>query len=143
MEDWLGRLCVKETFAEGVDGLAAILAIGPSVQTVEEMNLAEYAGSFRLGQPAPPTTAQETIVVATADGTSVPMRRADRTTNPAPQAESRKGSTRRAYVGAVYSIEPFVREPRDVLDDVRRQLVRPSERQLDRPSLCRSLASAS
>ena len=59
--------------------------------------------------------------MATADGTSVPMHRADRTSHPAPQAESRKGSTRRAYVGAVYSIEPFVREPQDVLDELLRE----------------------
>ena len=123
MEDWVERLCVKETFAEGVDGLAAILGFAPSVQTAEEMNLrmAEHAESFRTQQPAPPVTAQETILVATSDGTSVPMHRADRTNHPAPQAESRKGSTRRAYVGAVYSIEPFLREPQDVLDELLRE----------------------
>jgi len=123
MEDWTQRLCVKETFAEGVDGLAAILGVAPSVQTAEEMNLrmAEHAESFRIQQPAPPASAEETILVATADGTSVPMHRTDRTTAPAPQAGSRQGSTRRAYVGAVYSIEPFVREPQDVLDELLRE----------------------
>ena len=55
MEDWQQRLCVKETFGEGVEGLAAILGVGPSVQTAEEMNLrmAEHAESFRIQQPAP------------------------------------------------------------------------------------------
>lgn len=120
MEDWLQRLCVKETFAEGIDGLAAILGVEPSLQTAEEMNLrmAEHAESFRIQQPAPAATAKETILVATADGTSVPMHRADRTSNPSSQAGSRQGSTRRAYVGAVYSIEPFVRQPQDVLDEL-------------------------
>jgi len=123
MEDWAQRLCLKETFAEGVDGLAAILGFAPSVQTAEEMNLrmAEHAESFRIQQPAPPATTKEAILVATADGTSVPMHRADRTSQPAPQADSRKGSTRRAYVGAVYSIEPFVRQPQDVLDELLRE----------------------
>ncbi len=123
MEDWLQRLCVKEPFAEGVDGLAAILGAQPCVQTAEEMNLrmAEHAESFRIAQPAPPATAEATILVATADGTSVPMHRADRTAAPSPQAESRKGSTRRAYIGAVYEIEPFVREPQDVLDELSRK----------------------
>ena len=118
-EDWLQRLCVKETFAEGVDGLAAILGVEPSVQTAEEMNvrMAKYAEPFRMQQPPPPTT-EETILVATADGTSVPMHRADRTPNPSQQAKSRAGSTRRAYVGGVYSIQPFVREPQDVLDEL-------------------------
>ena len=73
MEDWLGRLTVKETFAEGVNGLAAILGFAPSVQTAEEINarMAEHAESFRIQQPAPAIDAEEAILVATADGTSV------------------------------------------------------------------------
>lgn len=123
MEDWLQRLCVKETFAEGVDGLGAILGVKASVETAEEMNLrmAEYAESFRIQQPAPPAATEETILVATADGTSVPMHRADRTTTPSAEAGTRKGSTRRAYVGGIYSIEPFVRKPREVLDELFRE----------------------
>jgi len=125
LEDWLQRLCVKEPFAEGVDGLSSILGVKPSVQTAEEMNqrMGEYAEAFRIQQPAPPTTAAETIVVATADGTGVPMRRADRSKTPHPQASGRSGATRRAYIGAVYSIEPFVREPQDVLDELFRDEV--------------------
>ena len=49
------------------------------------------------------------------------MHRADRTSDPAPQAESRKGSTRRAYVGGVYSVDLFVRDPLDVLDELLRE----------------------
>jgi hypothetical protein len=123
MEDWLERLCVKETFAGGVEGLGAILGFKVSVETAEEMNLrmAEYAESFRSQQPAPPAATEETILVATADGTSVPMHREDRTTAPSAEAGARKGSTRRAYVGGVYSIEPFVREPQDVLNELFRE----------------------
>jgi hypothetical protein len=120
LEDWQQRLCVKETFAEGVEGLGAILGVAMSVETAEAMNrrLAEYAEPFRLQQPAPPAALEETLVVATADGTSVPMHRADRTTTPAAEAGTRQGSTRRAYVGAVYCIEPFVREPQDVWNEL-------------------------
>lgn len=123
MEDWQQRLCVKETFAEGVDGLGAILGLQASVETAEEMNLrmAEYAEPFRLQQPAPPTAPEQTILVATADGTSVPMHRADRTTAPSAKAGARKGSTRRAYVGGVYSLAPFVREPQEVWDELFRE----------------------
>ena len=123
LEDWQQRLCVKETFAEGVDGLGAILGFETSVETAEAMNLrmAEHAEPFRLQQPAPPAAIEETILVATADGTSVPMHRADCTTAPSAKAGTRKGSTRRAYVGAVYSLEPFVREPQDVWDELFRK----------------------
>ena len=120
LEDWMERLCVKEPFAEGIDGLGSILGVEPSVETAEEINLrmAEYAEAFRIQQPAPPTTEAETIMVATADGTSVPMHRADRSETPHPEANGRSGATRRAYIGAVYSIEPFVREPQDVLNEL-------------------------
>ncbi|MFV1967477.1 MAG: ISKra4 family transposase [Pirellulaceae bacterium] len=125
LEDWLQRLCVKEPFVEGIDGLSSILGVEPSVQTAEEMNqrMAEHAEAFRMQQPAPPPTTAETIVVATADGTSVPMRRADRSKTPHPQAAGRRGATRRAYIGVVYSIEPFVRGPQDVLDELFRDEV--------------------
>ena len=69
--------------------------------------MAEYAERFRIQQPALLIDESATIVVATADGTSVPMHSANRGKEPHPQADRRKGSTRRAYVGAVYSIEPF------------------------------------
>ena len=123
MEDWQQRLCVKETFADGVDGLGAILGLATSVETAEEMNLrmAEYAEPFRLQQPAPLRDPEETIIVATADGTSVPMHRADRTTAPSAKAGTRKGSTRRAYVGGVYSLAPFVRKPQEVWDELFRE----------------------
>lgn len=123
MEDWTERLCVKEPFAEGIQGLAEILGHAPTVQTAEEMNqrMAEYADAFRIQQPAPAVAQEEQILVATADGTSVPMHRADRTSDPDPRAGSKKGSTRRAYVGAVYSIEPFQRTPDDVLDELSRE----------------------
>jgi hypothetical protein len=99
--------------------------VEPSVQTAEEMNqrMAEYAEAFRIQQPAQSPTAAETILVATGDGTSVPMRQADRSNTPHPQATGRSGATRRAYIGAVYSIEPFVREPQDVLDELFRDEV--------------------
>jgi hypothetical protein len=123
MEDWTERFCVKEPFAEGVEGLAEILGHAPTVQTAEEMNqrMAEYADTFRVEQPDPAVVEKEQILVATADGTSVPMHRADRTSDPDPRAGSKKGSTRRAYVGAVYSIEPFQRTPDDVLDELSRK----------------------
>ena len=97
------------------------------METAEELNvrMAEYAEPFRLSQPAPEpvgASGEEMILVASADGTSVPMHRADQTRDPDPQAEEGKqGSTRRAYVGAVYAIEPFVRGPQDVLDELFRK----------------------
>jgi hypothetical protein len=150
LEDWLEQFCVKEPFAEGVSGLAAILNLRPSVRTAEVLNrrMAEHAESFRLNQAAPEIPPEAEILVATADGTSVPMHCADRTSTPATEMGPKAGTTRRAYVGAVYNIAPFVRDADAILDELFREEAstrrpRPQEKRLwaemaagPQPSLC-------
>lgn len=123
LEDWLERLCVKEPFAEGASNLAAILQLQPSVRTAEVHNrrMAEHAEAFRLAQDPAEVSSGAEILVATADGTSVPMRVDDRTSTPSNEAGPQAGTTRRAYVGAVYNIEPFVRDANDILDELFRE----------------------
>jgi hypothetical protein len=133
LEDWLQRLCVKESFSEAVTSLRALLGIAPSAGSTEHMNqrMAEHAEAFRLSQSVPSAEEDANILVATADGKGVPMRR--------PLEERVRGSKRRgkgekankkqmAYVGAVYSINPFVRSADDVVDELRRR-----QRAPDRP----------
>lgn len=123
LEDWLERLCVKEPFAEGTRNLTALLNLKPSARSAEVLNhrMAEHAEAFRFSQePARPPTSDE-ILVATADGTSVPMHVDDRTSQPTNQFGPKAGTTRRAYVGAVYSIEPFVRTADDILNELFRK----------------------
>ena len=150
LEDWLEQFCVKEPFAEGVSGLAAILKLRPRVRTAEVLNrrMAAHAESFRLNQAAPVIPPEAEIVVATADGTSVPMHVDDRTSSPATEMGPKAGTTRRAYVGAVYNIAPFVRDADDILDELFREEAstrrpRPQEKRLwaemaagPQPSLC-------
>lgn len=155
LENWVGQASVKAPFEEAVDGIGAILGLQPSLETAETFNRrqAQYAEGFRLQQPPPPSPTAESILVVTADGTSVPMQTADRTSHPrsstdvaddedheektasSPEVTSsvepddpgdseishRHGTTRRAYVGGVYSIEPFVRTPQDVLEELSRE----------------------
>jgi len=155
LENWVGQASVKGPFEEAVEGIGAILGLQPSLETAETINQrqAQYAEGFRLQQPPPPRGTQESLLVVTADGTSVPMQTADRTGHPrsstdaandpednpekdasspdmgsSPEVDDsadsegsrRHGTTRRAYVGGVYSIEPFVRTPQDVLDELSR-----------------------
>ena len=44
LEDWSQRLCVKEPFAEGVDGLSSILGVAPSVETASKWSMVPPAG---------------------------------------------------------------------------------------------------
>jgi len=56
LEDWLQRLCVKESFGEASSSLRTLLGLAPSARAAEEMNqrMAEYAEDFRAAQPPPP-----------------------------------------------------------------------------------------
>ena len=151
------RLCVKEAYGESVKDLRAWLGTTVSVRTAEGMNreMAEYSEGYRLSQGTPPPEDDEEILVVTADGKGVPMRRpleqrlreekeAEEETEAEATAEAeavvpdeasadeaptrQKGKKQMAYVGSLYSIAPFVRTVEDVIDEVRRR-----KRSPDRP----------
>jgi len=131
--DWQQRMCLKDSFAEAVDSLAELLGVAPSVRAAEHGNrhLAEHAEAFRLRQ-APPDAAEEgDIMVLTADGKGVPMRRPieERVRRGPRRGKGEKANKKQmAYVAAVYSIAPFERTAADVVDEVLRR-----ERAADRP----------
>lgn len=161
LEDWTQRFCIHNSFGEGVQSLRDLLGVKTVVRTAEGMNraMAQHAESFRAGQPKPPANDEESILVVTADGKGVPMRRPleerlrEGTTATPPRAgdgprdkqaagpESRPRRRKRlgrgekrtrkqmAYVGAVYSIAPFPRGADDILDELRRK-----RRQTQRPA---------
>jgi len=103
--------------------LAALLNLQPSVRTAEVLNrrMAEHAEPFRLAQAPAEVSVEAKILVATADGTSVPMHADDRTSTPSNMAGPEAGTTRRAYVGAVFNIAPFVRKADDILNELFRE----------------------
>lgn len=133
LEDWVQRLCNKESFDEAGGSLEMLLGLSLGVRTLETMNqrLAAHADSFRDQQPAPPAEEEGPILVATADGKGVPMRRQleERVRSPHRRTKGEKANKKQmSYVGAVYSIVPFIRVAQDVVDDVFRK-----ERAKERP----------
>lgn len=133
LEDWLQRICIKESFNESVGALRDLLGVAPSGRAAERMNqrMAEQAEAFRLSQPAPPPEEEAEILVATADGKGVLMRRPleERVrTGPRRGKEERGNKKQMSYVGAVYSIGTFPRSAQEILDEVQRR-----ERSADRP----------
>ena len=66
LEDWLQRICVKESFDESVGSLRELLGVAPSSRAAEQMNqrMAEHAETFRLAQPTPPPEEEAEILVA-------------------------------------------------------------------------------
>jgi len=126
LEDWLQRLCVKESFQEGVNSLREWLGIAPSERAAEQMNqrLAQFAERFALSQAPPPADEEGELLVVTADGKGVPMRRPleERVRTSPRRGKGEKANKKQmAYVGAVYSIDRYRRTADDVLDELERR----------------------
>jgi hypothetical protein len=77
-----------------------------------------------LAQPTPPPEEEAEILVATADGKGVPMRRPveERVRSGPRRGRGEKANKKQmSYVGAVYSIAAFPRSAEEVLDEVQRR----------------------
>ncbi|HEX4150117.1 MAG TPA: ISKra4 family transposase, partial [Pirellulales bacterium] len=134
LQDWLGRLCLKESFHEAVTDLREWLGVAPSERATEQMNqrMAGRAEAFGVQHSAPPPDEEAEILVATADGKGVPMRRPleERVRRGPRRVKGEKANKKQmAYVGAVYTIDRFRRTADEVLDEVARR-----ERAAHRPA---------
>jgi hypothetical protein len=124
-EDWSQRLCLKESFAEAGHSLEMLLGLRLRTRTLEHMSreVAGHAPAFQEALPVPPPGEEGPLMVVTADGKGVPMRRPVQD-GPRPLRRRTEGGEANkkpmACVGAVYSIGPFVRKADDILDEVMR-----------------------
>jgi hypothetical protein len=126
LEDWLQRLCVKESFHEATSDLHTLLGLTPSERAAEQINqrMAERAEAFAVSHVAPPRDEEAEILVATADGKGVPMRRPlEERVHRAPRRSKGEKANKKqmAYVGAVYTIDRFRRTSDDVVDEIARK----------------------
>lgn len=134
LQEWDQAFCVQNSYAKSRQTVERILGIGQSVRSLEQMNvsMAGHADAFREGQPTPPAEEEGSILVVTADGKGVPMRRDNEEDSPGRGQRRKKGNKankkRMACVGSVYTIEPFVRTADDVVNEVMRNRC-----QADRP----------
>lgn len=134
LEDWLGRLCVKESFHEATSDLRHLLGLAPSERAAEQRSerMAAHVEAFEMQHAAPPPDEEGEILVATADGKGVPMRRPleERIRRGPRRVKGEKANKKQmAYVGAVYTIDRFRRTADDVLDELARK-----QRAADRPA---------
>lgn len=135
LEDWLERMCVKDAFRDSVDSLVELLGVRAkvSVDTAEEhvRQMAGHAASFHAAEATPPPEEEAELLVATADGKGVPMRRPpqERARRAPRRAKGEKANKKQmAYVRAVYTIDRFRRTADEIIDELLRH-----ERAGDRP----------
>lgn len=136
LEDWLQRFAVRGAFAEAAQSLEDLLGLKPSVRSVEDMNrtMADVAATFSDQRPTPPAAEEGELVVLTGDGKGVVMRRPpveEPRQHPGKTRKAKNGKKQMACVGALYTIDRFVRTPDQVIDELQRQ-----QRAKDRPQPC-------
>ena len=126
LEDWVQRFCLKESFGEAGHSLETLLGLRMYSRTLEHMSqtVAEFATPFRESVDPPPADEEGPLLVVTADGKGMPMRRPEQA-EPRPHHRRTPGEKankkQMACVGAVYSIERFVRTADDILNEVLRK----------------------
>lgn len=132
-QQWLGEFVVDEAHAEAIAKLQTILGLGVSVKASEDLNREQAADvePFQDHLPTPEPTDEGPILVVAADCKGVPLVRSalgPAAATPLPAAgHHRRGKgekankKRMAAVGAVYTIDPFVRTADEVIDEVVRK----------------------
>ncbi len=127
LQEWDQSFCVQGSYAQSSQSVERILGLGQSIRSLEHMNrtMAQKVEEFWESQPTPKSEEEGEIVVVTADGKGVPMRREVVEKEGSPQRRRKKGEKankkRQACVGAVYTIDAFPRKAEDVVDEVMRE----------------------
>lgn len=144
VEDLLQKLVAQLPYGEAVKWLEDFLGLKISQRATQVMThrLSGYSESFSESQPTPSANDEGKFVVMTLDGKGVPVRRPleQRLKTECgvqrPEWKSRvkyqKSTKRRqrgepksrkqmAYIGVVYTIDPFVRTAADVVEEVQRK----------------------
>lgn len=119
LQDWDQALAVEQAFSQVNQTIARMLKLKQSVDSLEGMNqqLAQDVGWFREEQGSPPPAEEGQIVVVTADCKGIVMRGQATPTVCGGQrpAGERVNGKRMATVGAVYTVDPYVRTAADVV----------------------------
>jgi hypothetical protein len=121
LQDWDQRIATEQPYGQVAQFLEAILGLRQHVDNLERMSrhLADDAEAFAWSYAAPPPEEEGELVVESADGKGVPIRRpAD--APPIQDHQHQRGPKpdrkRMATVGAVYSVDRFVRTPEEVVE---------------------------
>jgi hypothetical protein len=144
LQDWDQSLAVEQAFSQVSQTIERILKLQQSVDSLEEMNrqMSQEVGWFRDIQSSPPAAEEGKIVVVTADCKGIVIRGQGTPTvcggkRPAGQRANQK---RMATVGAVYTVDPYVRTPQQVVAALFRD---PEPKTEPRPEPCHKRVWAS
>jgi len=127
LQDWAGALCVEHAFGRTAATLETILGLSLPVDSLERMSrkMAESVVGFRDSLTKPPVKEEGKILVATADGKGIPMRRAaeQRPVGARRKKGEKANKKQMATLGCVYTVDPKHRTPEDVVEVLFRERV--------------------
>ena len=121
LQDFDQHLTMEEPFEQVAQTIQRILDVGQYVESLERMNqaMASHVEDFHAHQEPPPASEEGAILVETADGKGVPIRRPadaprihDHEHRVGPKPDRKKMAT----VVSVYSVDPYPRMAEDVVE---------------------------
>ena len=126
-------LAIDQSYGAAQDTLQSILRINTSVDSLERgsQRMAASAEAFRAQQPAPDPNQEGELLVVTEDNKGIPIVRPADVVPPGahPTRGQKKNKKRFASVGCVYSVDPHVRTPEQLVAT----LFRDDDRSKDKP----------
>jgi len=119
LQDWDQELAVEQAFSKVNQTIERMLRLKQHTDSLENMNrqMAEDTVAFRDALPAPPAAEEGQILVTTADCKGVVIRGQGTPTVCGGErpGEVRANQKRMAAVGAVYTVDPYVRTADEVV----------------------------
>jgi len=117
LQEFSQLFCVEKAFAVGARQFETVFRQKLSVDVLEDINRAmgEQADRFLENLPLPPPVEEGAILVVTADGKGVPLVRQDAAKVPTFEQKERPGNRWMATLGCVYTVDPYVRTPEQIV----------------------------
>lgn len=119
LRDWAEHSATNESYTESLRGLKHIFGISVSKQALETgiQEDAVDVEAFYEQKEIPSAEQEGAILVVQADGKGVPMKRDEPAVKAARLGKGQKrGKKKEAVVTAIYTIDPYLRTPQDVVD---------------------------
>ncbi len=132
LRDWAEYCITNESYDESIKVLQRILGLSISKLALEggvQEDAADVA-AFYEQKAVPSPKAEGSILVVQADGKGVPMVRTEPAAQPARRGKGQKRTKKKeAIVTAIYTVEPYLRSPQDVVEALLRDHIEDTEGQ--------------
>jgi hypothetical protein len=130
LQDWDQSFCVEQAFGPSAQAIARILGFRQSVDSLERMNedMADQVLDYWEDRPVPKAREEGEILVTSADGKGIVMRREEPVPVTPFRRKGEKASQKRmATVGTAYTVDRYRRTPEQVVAALFRDGPTPAE----------------